>query len=111
MSKPTIIYVGASEGFEALAETALGAECRHVEAEPGALAEALAGAHGLLDASMKVRIDDAMIAAAPNLAVISCATTGTGSRVGSGSSPEHAASEARQNRANARGIVIAIRKP
>jgi D-3-phosphoglycerate dehydrogenase len=77
VSKPTIIYVGASEGFEALAETALGAECRHVEAEPGALAEALAGAHGLLDASMKVPIDDAMIAAAPNLAVISCATTGS----------------------------------
>ncbi len=77
MSKPTIIYVGADEGFEALAETASGAECIHAAAEPGALGRALAGAHGLLDASMKVRIDDAMIAAAPNLAVISCATTGS----------------------------------
>ncbi|MBT4487241.1 MAG: hypothetical protein HOK30_02765 [Rhodospirillaceae bacterium] len=77
MSKPTIIYIGAPEGFEALVETARGAECKHVEAEPAAVSQALAGAHGLLDASMKVRIDDAMIAAAPDLAVISCATTGS----------------------------------
>ncbi len=77
MSKPTIIYVGAPEGFEALAETAKAADCIHVDAETEALEEALKGAHGLLDASMKVRIDDAMIAAAPDLAVISCATTGS----------------------------------
>jgi D-3-phosphoglycerate dehydrogenase len=77
VSKPTIIYVGAPEGFEALAQTAAAADCIHVEAEPAVLAEALKGAHGLLDASMKVRIDDAMIAAAPDLQVISCATTGS----------------------------------
>lgn len=77
MTKPTIIYVGAPEGFEALVETATGAECLHVAAEDAALAQALTSAHGLLDASMKVRIDDAMIAAAPNLQVISCATTGS----------------------------------
>ncbi len=77
MSKPSIVYVGAPEGFEALAETAQGANCVHVAAEAPALAQALADAHGLLDASMKVRIDDAMIKAAPNLQVISCATTGS----------------------------------
>ena len=77
MSKPIIIYVGAAEGFDALSETATKAECIHVEAEAEALVQALKGAHGLLDASMKVRIDDGMIAAAPKLAVISCATTGS----------------------------------
>ena len=73
MSKPSIVYVGAPEGFAALVETAQGADCVHAAAEAPALAQALAGAHGLLDASMKVRIDDAMIKAAPNLQVISCA--------------------------------------
>lgn len=77
MSIPTIIYVGASEGFEALAKTAADADCIHVKAETEALADALKGAHGLLDASMKVRIDDDMIAAARDLQVISCATTGS----------------------------------
>ena len=77
MSKPTIIFVGASEGFEALAKTAAGADCIHVKAETESLTNALRGAHGLLDASMKVRIDDDMIAAAPDLQVISCATTGS----------------------------------
>ena len=77
MSRPSIIYVGAPEGFEALVETASNADCVHVAAEHDTLSEALKGADGLLDASMKVRIDDAMIAAAPNLQVISCATTGS----------------------------------
>ncbi len=78
MSKAVIVYVGAPEGFEAMAATVgSSAECIHVEAEAEALSRALAGAHGMLDASMKVRIDDAMIAAAPHLQIISCATTGS----------------------------------
>jgi len=77
VNKPTIIYIGAPEGFEALATTASDADCIHVKAETEALSNALKGAHGLLDASMKVRIDDDMIAAAPDLQVISCATTGS----------------------------------
>mgnify|MGYP005624458603 FL=1 len=77
VSKPTIIYVGAPEGFDALVETATGAKCLHIPAEAAALAQALTSAHGLLDASMKVRIDDAMVADATNLQVISCATTGS----------------------------------
>ena len=38
MSKAVIIYVGAPEGFEAMAETVgTAAECVHVEAEAGPL--------------------------------------------------------------------------
>ena len=40
-----------------------GAETRRLDSEPGAVAEALADAAALLDASMRVRIDDEMIAA------------------------------------------------
>jgi len=73
-----IVYLGAPEGFEALQATVAGrAECVHPPAEPAAVATALAGADGLLDASMKVRITDAMVEASPRLAVISCATTGS----------------------------------
>ncbi|MAG95816.1 MAG: NAD(P)-dependent oxidoreductase [Alphaproteobacteria bacterium] len=73
-----IVYLGAPEGFTALAEVIAGrAKLEHVEAEPTAVAEALFDASALLDASMKVYIDDGMIAAAPDLKVISCATTGS----------------------------------
>ncbi len=73
-----IAYIGANEGFLALAFEAAGrAEVVHVPAEPGEVAEALTRADGLLDASMKVRITDAMIDSAPKLRIISCATTGS----------------------------------
>jgi D-3-phosphoglycerate dehydrogenase len=72
-----ILYVGAPEGFESLQAVAAGAETVHVAAEPDALAEALKGADALLDASMKVRITDAMVEAAPGLKIVSCATTGS----------------------------------
>ena len=77
-SQPIIVYLGADAGKEA-AQDVLGdcAEIVHPEAEPTAVAEALRGARALLDASMKVRITDAMIANAPDLRVISCATTGS----------------------------------
>lgn len=78
MSRPRILYVGAPEGFEAL-QTVIGeaGDTHHVEAETASLSDALRTADALLDASMKVRISDAMIAASPNLKVISCATTGS----------------------------------
>ncbi len=73
-----IVYLGAPEGFAALEEAIAGrAELDYVEAEPMAVAEALFDASALLDASMQVHIDDGMIAAAPDLQVISCATTGS----------------------------------
>ncbi len=74
----TIAYIGAPEGYEALAEVCDGlAEAVHVKADAEALGSALAGADALLDASMKVAINDAMIEAAPKLKIISCATTGS----------------------------------
>lgn len=76
--RATIVYLGAEEGKEAAAEI-LGAKADvlHAEAEPEAVAVALEGAQALLDASMKVPISDGMIAAAPDLRIISCATTGS----------------------------------
>jgi len=73
----TIAYLGADAGYQALVETLGGAaDAVHVEANPNALSQALETASGLLDASMAVPISDAMIDAAPNLKIISCATTG-----------------------------------
>ncbi|MEQ9638517.1 MAG: NAD(P)-dependent oxidoreductase [Alphaproteobacteria bacterium] len=71
-----IVYVGAPEGFDSLREVAGSIACVHAEAEPATLAAALADADALLDASMKVRITDEMVAAAPALKIVSCATTG-----------------------------------
>ncbi|MDH5298594.1 MAG: NAD(P)-binding domain-containing protein [Desulfobulbaceae bacterium] len=48
-----------------------------VPPEPNALASALADAAAVLDASMQVRITDAMVTNAPKLRIISCATTGS----------------------------------
>ena len=73
-----IAYVGAVEGFEALEQTLGGAaEAVHVVPDAGALTAALGDAAGFLDASMAVAISDDMINAAPNLKIISCATTGS----------------------------------
>ena len=76
--KPTIAYLGAPEGFAALRE-AVGtkAEAVNVDPTPDAVDAALKTAAGLLDASMRTPVTDAMIAAAPNLRIISCATTGS----------------------------------
>jgi D-3-phosphoglycerate dehydrogenase len=73
-----VIYLGAAEGFEATEEALAGvASVLHVPAEQTDVAAALRLADGLLDASMKTRITDNMIAAAQNLKIISCATTGS----------------------------------
>lgn len=73
-----IVYIGASEGFVAArAEVGAAARVDHVEASRAALAAALTDADGLLDASMKVPLDDAMVGAAPRLRIVSCATTGS----------------------------------
>jgi phosphoglycerate dehydrogenase-like enzyme len=74
----TVLYLGAVEGAEAAGVALRGvANVREVEAVPDAVAAALQGADALLDASMKVRITDDMIRAAPRLKMISCATTGS----------------------------------
>ena len=76
--RPVIVYLGAEEGREA-AQKLLGerAEIVHPKAEAGDVAAALKNADALLDASMKVPLSDDMIAAAPRLKIISCATTGS----------------------------------
>ena len=78
MTQPLIAYVGAPEGFEALREAAnLKARTTHVAAEPAAVAAALATAAGYLDASMRVPLTPEVLAKAPNLRIVSCATTGS----------------------------------
>lgn len=73
-----MIYTGAPAGFEAANEVLAGfARLEHVKAEPAELATALREADALLDASMKVKISNEMLAAASRLRIISCATTGS----------------------------------
>jgi phosphoglycerate dehydrogenase-like enzyme len=72
------IYLGGEDGFDATVAALAGiSELRHVPAEAAAVAAALTDADAVLDASMKVRITDAMVAAAPRLRIISTATTGS----------------------------------
>lgn len=73
-----VIYLGGMEGFEATQEALQGyAEVVNVDANSGDVAREIVTAAALLDASMRVRITDAMVAAAPELEIISCATTGS----------------------------------
>ena len=76
--KPVFVYVGAPSGLEGTVASLgdLGI-VRQVTAEAGELTAALRDASAFIDASMKVRITDSMVAAAPQLAVISTATTGS----------------------------------
>jgi D-3-phosphoglycerate dehydrogenase len=73
-----IVFLGPEEGLEAVRELA-GRRAEAVGAAPTeeAVAAALREADALLDASMRTRISDAMIEAAPRLTIISCATTGS----------------------------------
>jgi D-3-phosphoglycerate dehydrogenase len=74
----SIVYLGAPEGAEA-ARDVLPPDftITHPEPTPEAVAQALRNADALLDASMKVAIDEGMISNAPKLRIISCATTGS----------------------------------
>ena len=73
-----VIYVGAEVGYEAMKGVLGGrVESEHVEAKPEALGEALKKASALLDASMKVKITNAMVRDAADLKIIACATTGS----------------------------------
>lgn len=73
-----VVYLGPGEGFEAANEILHDvADVNHIVAQEDILGHALSEADALLDASMKVKITDAMIQAAPHLRIISCATTGS----------------------------------
>lgn len=72
------VYIGSVEGFEAAAQVLKDvADVIHAEAYEASVATALESASALLDASMTVRITNDMIRSAPDLKVISCATTGS----------------------------------
>lgn len=73
----TIVFLGPEYVVEALRRQA-GDKARIVAPEPDAehVAAALTEASAVLDASMKVRLTDAMLAASP-VEIISCATTGS----------------------------------
>ena len=53
------------------------ATAEHVDADESLIADALMEADGLIDASMRVKITGEMLKRAPNLRIISCATTGS----------------------------------
>jgi D-3-phosphoglycerate dehydrogenase len=53
------------------------AEAEHIGADEALVASALKQADGLIDASMRVKITGEMLRRAPNLRIISCATTGS----------------------------------
>ncbi|MFN8058450.1 MAG: NAD(P)-dependent oxidoreductase [Vicinamibacterales bacterium] len=74
---PVLLYTGPADSVGAL-ERAVGQafQVRRTEPERDALAAGLREATAFIDASMKVRVDRSMIAAAPLLAVVSTATTG-----------------------------------
>lgn len=74
----TVIYLGGPDGLAAASEVLSPlARVRHVPAETEAVSISLKDADALLDASMKTRITDAMVEAAPRLRIVSCATTGS----------------------------------
>lgn len=77
MSARLVVYAGPEAGADWVAsELGAGFEVRWVEPTPQAMAEALAGAQVFLDASMKVRVDAAMLQKAVHLRLVVTATTG-----------------------------------
>ena len=73
-----VIYIGAPVGFVAAQTVLQGcAEVHEVPAETEAVSNALRTASAMLDASMKIEITKEMIQQAPDLRIISCATTGS----------------------------------
>lgn len=73
-----IVYLGAPEGFGSVRALAGDlATVEHTPANADAVAAALPSCAALIDASMKVAFDEAMLARADALRVISTATTGS----------------------------------
>lgn len=73
-----ILYLGAEAGLEAADKVVSGrAKVLHILAHKIDVENAIVDCDAILDASMKVRITDAMVASAGKLQIISCATTGS----------------------------------
>jgi phosphoglycerate dehydrogenase-like enzyme len=76
--KHRVLYLGSGEGFESTQDTLSDiADVVHVDSNPSIVGAELKLAAALLDASMKVRISNEMVASASSLQIISCATTGS----------------------------------
>jgi phosphoglycerate dehydrogenase-like enzyme len=74
----TILYLGAEVGATAAEDiVADRANVVRVASNHEALKSAIKTSDAILDASMKVRITDALVASAQRLRIISCATTGS----------------------------------
>ena len=74
----TILYLGAEVGAQAAEEVVADrAEVRRIPPESEDVQAHIKTCAALLDASMKVRITDSMVASAAGLKIISCATTGS----------------------------------
>lgn len=72
-----MIYIGSEVGYQAVVKTTSNAvHVTHVQANPQALVSEIKDADGLIDASMKVRIDEEILHNAKKLKIIACATTG-----------------------------------
>ncbi len=77
-SLKTILYLGADVGAKAAEKVVLDrAKVIKVPSNSNDVKLAIRTCDAVLDASMKVRISDGMIASAANLQIISCATTGS----------------------------------
>ena len=78
-SDAIILFLGPPEGYEAVKEACSGGPFLVLDVEPSsaALRRVLPQASALVDASMKVTIDDTMVREADQLEIISCATTGS----------------------------------
>lgn len=75
---PRVVYVGPEEGLSATTSTLAGlADVVPVDPDQDALATAMRGAAGVVDASTRIPITAEMLDAAPELRIISCASTGS----------------------------------
>lgn len=73
-----VVFLGSDVGYEAARATLAGrADVLAVPPDRAELMATLVEADGLLDASMRLRLDAEMIAAASRLRIVSCATTGS----------------------------------
>jgi D-3-phosphoglycerate dehydrogenase len=92
-SQPRIVFVGPDSGWDPVLQS-IGhvAQLKRADTTSESIAQMLKDADALVDASIRVPVTDRMIGDAPNLKVISCASTGT----------DHVA----RQEANRRGIAV-----
>jgi D-3-phosphoglycerate dehydrogenase len=76
--RPSVVYIGPEEGLEATVNTLDGlGQVIAVGPDQGELAEQMAWAVAVVDASTRIPVTADMIQASPGLRIISCASTGS----------------------------------